>query len=498
MQTGGSPPTARPGRFASQFIESVLLTWVGNLGRIVIGLVALRMVTGAIPEAALGGYWILTSVSGLLSNFADLGIGLGVVRHLPLVESRAAAQRLMHTVLALRAGVLVLLCLAIFACRPWVLRIFDAQALADSYVYLYVFVILNNLAEIYTNFLQGQNRFRYIAGLALLSSIARFVLIVTFVRGMGMGVRGLFLAEAAASALQIAVSALLAGHGLRPRLDRAVAGEQLRFGMPLYLNTLLAYTASRINTVLIGSMSNTASVSYFTVAGRVPDQLQFVLRSYIFVYLPSMSRLLAQADRSQARRLLAASLRLMSFCFAMLAVAMSFFRHELLRFLAPESYQVAAPAVPLLLGGLTFASLGMILGNTFVALGDSKTPVRINIWTSLISFGLNVWFIRAWGFMGAAWANFVFNVVGYIITDAVLSQRMPPENRSYLLTLGLLGGVMAAGLNAGIAVRIALLAGGALLALGTSPGLRTDVGHVWNAQVAPRLVAFKRRPGGNG
>ena len=493
MQTSGSSPVSQPSRFASHFIESVLLTWVGNLGRIVIGLVALRLVTSAIPEAALGGYWILTSVSGLLANFADLGIGLGVVRHLPLVESRDAARRLMHTALALRASVLVLLCVLIFACRPWVLRIFNAEALAESYVYLYAFVILNNLAEIYTNFLQGQNRFRFIAGLALLSSVARLVLIVAFVRGLGLGVRGLFLAEATASVLQIVVAAILSGHGLRPQADRTVAREQLRFGFPLYLNTLLSYTAVRINTVLIGGMSNTAAVSYFTVAGRVPDQLQFVLRSYVFVYLPSMSRLLSQPDRAPARRLLAASLRLMSFCFAMLAVGMSFFRHELLRFLAPESYQVAAPAVPLLLGGLTFASLGMILGNTFVALGDSKTPVRINFWTSLLGVALNVVCIRTWGFMGAAWAQLIFNVVAYAITDAVLSRRMPPESRSYLLTLALLGGVLAAGLQAGVAARLGLLAAGVLLALGTSRGLRQDVGHVWNAQVAPRLTALRRR-----
>jgi len=78
--------SAAPPRFAAHFVESVLLTWVGNLARIVLGLVALRLVTGSIPEATLGAYWILTSVAGLLSNFADLGLGLGRTDRLKSIE----------------------------------------------------------------------------------------------------------------------------------------------------------------------------------------------------------------------------------------------------------------------------------------------------------------------------------------------------------------------------------------------------------------------------
>ena len=79
--------------FKRHFVESVLLTWVGNAGRIVIGLVALRLVTDSIPEVDLGAYWILTSVAALLANFTDLGLGLAVVRHLPLA---ADAGLLVH------------------------------------------------------------------------------------------------------------------------------------------------------------------------------------------------------------------------------------------------------------------------------------------------------------------------------------------------------------------------------------------------------------------
>jgi len=473
------PVHAGPRSFGAHFVESVILTWAGHAARIVIGLVALRLVTGAIPEADLGAYWVLTSVSGLLANFADLGLGLGVVRHLPIAADAAAARRLMHTVLVLRLGVLALLCALIALLRPWVLRLFDADMIAAKYNYLYAFVIATSIAELYNNFLQGLNRFRIMALYALISSVGRLALLLIFVRRLGLGVEGLFLSEIVAMIAATLLSAWSSGHGQRPQFDREHASEQLRFGFPLYLNTLLSYTANRINTVLIGSMRDTIAVSWFSVAARVPDQLSFVLRAYNLVYLPNLSRLAASGDAAAAPRLLGSSLRLMGCAFALLALLLSFVRGPLLAFLAPPSYQVAAPAVPLLLGGLAFAALGSILGSTLVALGDSRTPVRINFWTSLIAFGLNAVCIARWGFMGAAWANLVWNAIAYGITDVVVSRRMSPASRGYLAIVGWVGACVVVGVNASIAVRIVMIAvatGGCFV---ISPALRGDVARVW-------------------
>ena len=465
--------------FGSHFVESVMLTWTGHAARIAIGLVALRLVTGAIPEADLGAYWVLTSVAALLANFADLGLGLGVVRHLPIAADALAARRLMHTVLALRLGVLVLLCGLIALLRPWVLRLFDADVIAAKYGYLYAFIIVTSIAELYNNFLQGLNRFRAMAVYALVSSAGRLVLLLVFVRQMGLGVEGLFLAEITSIAAAAALSAWSAGHGARPAFDRTHAREQLRFGFPLYLNTLLSYTANRINTVLIGSMRDTVAVSWFSVAARVPDQLSFALRAYNLVYLPNLSRLAAGGDATAAPRLLGASLRLMGCAFAHLALVMSFLRRPLLDFLAPASYQVAAPAVPLLLGGLAFAALGSILGSTLVALGDSRTPVRINLWTSLIAFGLNAACIARWGFMGAAWANLLWNAIAYGITDVVVSRRMKPAGRSYLAIVAWVGACVVVGVNASITLRVVMTAVATAGCFVISPALRGDIARVW-------------------
>lgn len=463
---------------ASRFIESVVLTWAGNVLRVVVGLVALRIVTSSVSESELGAYWILTSVSALLATFADLGVGLAAVRHLPLAGDAAQRRQLMQTVFTLRAAFLVLVCLAVFAFKPWVLRLFSADAIADRYYYVYIFVVLTSMLELHTNFLQGLDRFRVIAGMALVSSLGRFGLIVVFVSALDLGIAGLFLAEAAAAALALAIAMLASGARGSFGLDRGDSKRFVVFGVPLYVNTLLAYTATRLNMLMVGSFSGATAVSHFTVASRIPDQIAMMLRSYNSVYLPNMTRLLAEPGAPRARRLLTSSLRLMGYAFALGALTLSLFRRELVSVLAPETYQVAADAIPLLLGGTTFAALGGVLGLTIVALGDSRTPMKINLWTTAFSLVLNLLLIPRWGFMGAAWALLAFNIFGFAVTERVVSHRLAPESRRYVLVILGLALAYVLGRNATVVQRVLVLVASGTLPLLLSAALRADLRRI--------------------
>jgi O-antigen/teichoic acid export membrane protein len=128
----------------------------------------------------------------------------------------------------------------------------------------------------------------------------------------------------------------------------------------------------------------------------------------------------------------------------------------------------------------------MILGNTFVALGDSTTPVRINLWTSLVAVALNVVCIRAWGFMGAAWASLLWNLGAWALTDAVLSRRIRPAGRGYVWTIAFLGAALVVGLHTGPALRWLWIAVATIGGIATSPSLRDDARRVWNSQVRAR------------
>jgi len=470
--------TPQPRSFGNHFVESVFLRWASNAVRVVVGLLALRLVTSSVSEAELGVYWTLTAISALLGTLSDLGIGLSVVRHLPLLPDRAQRREHMQTVVAIRAASLLVLCVSIWALKPWVLRIMDASAIADRYYYVYILVIVSSLLQLFTSFLQGLNRFRSIALFAVASSLARLCLVVFLVLKLRLGVLGLFVAEVAAVTMAMFLSVRSAAPGLPSTVNARAARQHLVFGLPLYVNSLLSYTATRLNMLMVASLSGPTALSYFTVASRIPDQISVMLRNYTSVYLPNMSQLLADTEAAKSRHLLTTSLRVLSFVVATGTLVLSLFRREVLLLLAPPSYQSAAAAVPLLLGGLTFASLGVVLGNTIVALGDSRTPMKINLVTAVSSVVLNLLLIPRWGVVGAAWVSLIVNGLGYGVTEFVLARRFTPTGRGYLMVLLVVAGALWVGYDRNVVTRVLIVPACVALCLAVSNGLRADLRRI--------------------
>ncbi len=118
------------------------------------------------------------------------------------------------------------------------------------------------------------------------------------------------------------------------------------------------------------------------------------------------------------------------------------------------------------------------MGLTIVALGDSRTPLKINTWTTLLSLVLNLILIPRWGFMGAAWALLAFNVFGYVLTERVLSRRLAPASRSYLVVLvALIAAYVLVG-DAGVLARLAALVACVASPVAVSAALRHDLARI--------------------
>ena len=101
---------------------------------------------------------------------------------------------------------------------------------------------------------------------------------------------------------------------------------------------------------------------------------------------------------------------------------------------------------------------------------------------------LNLALIPRFGFLGAAWALFAFNVFGYAVTERVLARRLAPRGHGYLVLLGALALAFALGYDAGVALRLAILSASAVVPIVVSPSLRADFARI--------LATARRRPAG--
>lgn len=77
-------------------------------------------------------------------------------------------------------------------------------------------------------------------------------------------------------------------------------------------------------------------------------------------------------------------------------------------------------------GGVTFLFLYNICTGIFNALGDSKTPLFLLIFSSLGNIALDLWFVRSfnWGVAGVAWATFIAQGAACILSIVLLLRKL--------------------------------------------------------------------------
>src|SRR5205085_1718752 len=136
-----------------------------------------------------------------------------------------------------------------------------------------------------------------------------------------MGVAGLLYSWTFSFAVSSAYQYMALPVPKRLTATRTTLTELLKFGAPLQAAGLLWFVFTRIQTFILGAFGGPTAVALFAVASRIPEALQQVAESYMAVYYPKMTALLASGRQAQATRMFQMSLRLISFGAALLAMA---------------------------------------------------------------------------------------------------------------------------------------------------------------------------------
>lgn len=467
-------------RFKSRFLVGVFSTSIGTLAPMIVSFAGMLLVLRWVDQAALGVYMLLQVIVQFFSIVSELGVGSSFTRNVQLVHGDDERREMIRTALAWTLLVVVGMGLLSILARPMILWIYRYELLGGLLWYLPVLLVSANVNGVAQAMLQGTYRYGPLMAIRLGTAVVRFVAMILLVKTAGLGVRGLILADLLAGAVAaVAALAILPVRGGRSP-DRRVLEHLLRFGFPLYLNNLLSFTFNRIDMLMIGRMTDAASVAACEVAERIPNSLKIVLSSsFMMVFFPSISELLGRQERDRACRLANMSLRVLSFVMVCVALVVALFQDEIVILLYSREYLESATAFTIFMLALPLGMAGTIMGTTLVAAGFSDAPVKINLVAVSVNILGNLVLIPLLGFTGAALATFLMVAVTLPVNQWYLGRKVfRIDGAGYLLpqilALLLWGARHLFHLDM-IWLRLVLLVAFPCACLGVSMPLRRDV-----------------------
>lgn len=287
---------------------------------------------------------------------------------------------------------------------------------------------------------QAVGRFIFFSLAPLIYNIGIIIGITSFTNGISIfgfeifegGIMGVALGVVFGSILQLVVSAVgLAGMGFDYRFKIAWRNHGFKQALGLLPARSLDQGIDYVNTIVETSLASRLAV------GSIRNYQQAVTLHTVPINLigvaistaafPQMTERLGQGQTELFKQELQSVLRVIAWLALPVAAITYFGRGYLANFLYNGGNPEVAAALGVLAVAIVFRSIYHIASRSFYAQQDTKTPLKISVFTIGLNIALATWFTLGLGFgiVGLAWAQVVTSVTEVAILFVVMSTRIP-------------------------------------------------------------------------
>jgi len=419
--------------FITNLLKGLVSTSLGSVVTTVFHFLSIMLMTRHVPKDVLGMYFLAFAAVHVLKILAGLGLDLTLSKSVSGTDE-STQHDTVASIIAVRLISVTMVGLIFYTAGRFVLPVFDAR-LNDAIVTMIVYFAVGSFRDLLLYLMQGVQRFKEYAFVEILSAAIRIILLVVYQDRLTL--QSLLVIDIVAQFTSFVIQfytmrGFLFGLS-RQNIKVDSARSLTRFGVPLYSNNILTLVYDRSSTFLIGALLNPASVAAYEVALKIPDGFMRLFSSFIIVYFPGISKLFANYQRNDAKKLMRSSLILLSTGIMFFVLVAFLFADEIILALFSSKYLEVSMAFALLMLNFCLRAISNILGYSLVAAGYSSAPVKANIAASAVNIIGGLVLIHFFGYIGAVCALLLMNVTSQIIYQLLLrGGGLAPDPLAYL------------------------------------------------------------------
>ncbi len=339
----------------------------------------------------------------------------------------------------------------------WVLRL---SAHGPLLVWALSANILINLRLFFLTYLRNVERpAQYVAN-ALLWSVVNFGLSIYFVVFLKLGILGIFYSQVLASGLVLLGLSVQFLRELPWGWNTKLLIEELKIGGPVVPMAFFGVVSHHLDKYLLGLLATLDGVGIYSVGQKIAMVNFAFMTSLQNVFSPQVYKKMFQKAEGREKEI---GIYLVPFAYAVGFVALLIisFADKIVHVMAAPSFAPAADIVIVLTLFYMVLFFAKINGDQLIFAKKTHLTTMLLIGAAILNVLVNVFFIKMWGALGAAWATLLARMVSGIVIF-IVAQRFFKINWQARPTLLIFGSlfVLAFGL---LILREQSVAGGILL-----------------------------------
>ncbi len=387
---------------------------ISRILQFVIMLVAARVLS----KADFGTFNFALSLSFIAVILADVGINQYLIRE--IARQKELAKRYISNAISVK----IALSLVTFLVFYGILTILGAskQTIMVSSI-IWLFSILSSFTELFYSVFRAYEKmhndaFIKITRMTFLSISTLYVLL------KGHGIVYFCLSFVATEIVIV----LLAGIMARKRFVRfsiefngvfirALIKKSLPFGLAFIFGSIYFY----IGTILLAHIKGQEQAAIFSAAYMIALALLFIPTVYINAIYPVLSRFFNAKD-GKLKVLYEKSFKYLLAIGVPISVLLFIFADEIITLLYGSKYQESVIVLKIIALYLFIKFVNFLLGIVLSSTDEQKKRMYSQAGTALANVLLNLLLIPTWGFVGAAYATLITEIILFIIYFYYVSQ----------------------------------------------------------------------------
>jgi len=311
---------------------------------------------------------------------------------------------------------------------------FHMPELAYLLPMLSLMVLLEGLSTTGRATLYGLQQFRWMSAVAVAFHVIKTVM-VGLLWWFKQGLPALAIGLTTLAVLQGAVSTAIPMWMLRKARDpdgaepgprgRVLNRAIFAYCVPLLGARVTFLSGQNLGKIVLGKLFDATQLGYFSFAYQTVERFVEMLFAIPSSLLPSLTHLVARAERERLRFAFDQSLRIIQVVALALSCGLAVFAHEIILLVGSPLFEPAVPMLRIMALVPIARTAQQPLTMLFQALRLPGTVLVLALIKFVTEFGCFFALVPTVGISGAAWANLAGAVVSYGVAMAFLDRKVP-------------------------------------------------------------------------
>jgi len=372
----------------------------------------------AVKPAEYGQFGVILGLLLLAQIFLNMGIPEAVSKFIS--EGRDSKSVKIKS-LKIQIIFSIFFFMIVFISAPYLASLLRDSELTN-YIRFAAFIIpVRAIFSVFRGVLNGFRKFTKTATTNLINAVTRLVFALLFIL-LGFGIYGALGGFIVGAGIAMFFSIIFSMKNKKGK--KISAKEIVNFSYPM-IGFAACYTAIMNFDILFvkALVVNEAMIGYYTSAKTISSIIFGVAIALTVTLLPSVSKAFADKNLVRIKSYISESLRSMTIVITPILVILIFFSGNILTFLFPDEYFIAASSLSVLTMGVIFVTYFVILGSI---INGSGTPIISFIFGLILltlSGVLYYVLISRYGIIGGAYSVLIVGFLGLILFSSAVYKR---------------------------------------------------------------------------